>query len=130
MWEMILLLWSVPLALGFAMLIRLAEGSPPVDDKESQLLFGDTKEMTWSPWLILKFVALAVVFLIIGLFEELVLVNLGTFLLVVAPLMTGLAAIFLVARSLRSNSRENRVASRDSALSRARDRRSAGLFSR
>ena len=130
MWKIFLLLWSVPLAFGFVMLARVAEGSPPLNDKEWRLLFGDTKEMTLSPWLALKFAALAVVFFIIGFFEELVLVNMGSLSLIVVSLLTGLAAMLLLARSLRSESRKNRIAARNSARSRARDSHRAGLFSR
>ncbi len=129
MWKIIILLWSVPFALGVLMLARLAEGSPPLNDKESRLLFGDTKEMTLSPWLALTFVALAVVFFIIGFFEELILVNIGSLPLVVVSLMTGLAAILLLARCLRSESRKNRIAARNSAPSPARDSHSAGIVS-
>jgi hypothetical protein len=128
--KIIMLLWSVPLALGFVMLARLGEGSPPLNDKEWRLLFGDTKETTLLPGLALKLVALAVMFFIIGFFEELILVNIGSFSLVVVSLMTGLAAMLLLARCLRSESRENRIAARNSAPSRARDSRNAGLFSR
>jgi len=130
MWKIIMFLWSVPLALGVVMVARLAEGSPPLNDKEWRLLFGDTKEMTLSPWLALKFVALAVVFFIIGFFEELILVNIGSLALVIVSLMTGLAAMLLLTRCLRSESRENRIAAQNSAPSHARDSRSAGLFSR
>ncbi len=129
MWK-ILLLWFVPLAFGLVILVRLAEGSPPVSDEEWRLLFGDTREMAWSPWLALEFVALAVLFFIIGFFEGLVLVNFGPILLIAALLMTGFAAMFLLARCLRSHPREDRVVARDSAPSRAHDSHSAGLFSR
>ena len=130
MWKIMMLLWSVPIALGIVMLARLVEGSPPVSDKEWQLFFGDRKEMTWSPWLAVEFVALAVVFFIIGLFEGLVLVNLGSLSLAAAALITGLAAMLLVAGCLRFKSRKNQIASRDSAPYRARDNHSADLFSR
>lgn len=121
MWNMLMLLWAVPLVLWIVMLARLADGNPPITDKECHLLFGNTKEQTWSPWLAVEFVALTVVFFIIGVFEGLVLVNLGSLLLVVVPLMTGVAAMLLLAGCLRSASREKRVAARETALSRARD---------
>jgi len=121
MWKMIMLLWSVPLALGIVMLARLAEGSSPINNKEWQLFFGDTKDLTWSLWLGLEFIALAALFFMIGVFEGLVLVNFGSLWVVAAALMTGVAAMFLLAHCLRSASREKRIPARDSASSRARE---------
>ncbi len=121
MWEMIFFLWSVPLAFGIVVLARLADGNPPLTDKERQVLFGDTEERTWPPWLVVGFVALAVVFFAIGFFEGLVVANLGSFLMVATPLITGLAAIVLLAGCLRSASSGHRVAARNTVSSRARD---------
>lgn len=130
MWKIMMLIWSVPLTLGFVMLGRLAQGTPPLTDKERRLLFGDIKEMTWSPWLAIKFIVLAVVFFTAGFFDVFVLPSYGSLFLITVSLMTGLAATVLVGRCLHSKSREHRIAARDSVPSRAHENRRVHLFSR
>ena len=130
MWKIMMLIWSLPFGLGFVMLARLAQGSPPLTDKERRLLLGDTREITWSPWLAIKFIVLAVVFFIAGFFEVLVLGSFGSLFLILVSLMTGLAATLLVGRCLRTGTRKHRIAARNSAPSRARDGRRVHLFSR
>lgn len=109
MWTMLLLLWSVPLALGILVLARVAEGSPALSGNESQLFFGDSKDMTLSPWMALEFVVLALLFFILGIFEGLVLANFGALWLVVVPLLTALGAMLILAYCLRSAPRARPV---------------------
>jgi ABC-type Mn2+/Zn2+ transport system permease subunit len=130
MWKIMMLIWSLPSGLGVVMLARLAQGSPPLTDKERRLLFGDTNEMTWSPWLAIQFIVLAVVFFTIGFFEEFVLPSFGSLFLIVMSLMTGLVATLLVGRCLHTGTRKQRIAARNSAPSHARDSRRVHLFSR
>ncbi len=130
MWKMIVLLWLVPLALAVVMLARVAEGSPGVNDDEWRLFLGAKKEMSWSPWLTIGFAALAVVFFAIGFLEGLVLANFGPLAQVAALLMTGPAAMFVLALCLRSDSHGERIAAQASGRSRARESHSGGFFYR
>lgn len=130
MWTMLLLLWSVPLALGIFILARVAEGRPALKENESQLLFGDSKETTLSPWMAREFVVLALLFFILGFFEELVLANFGAIWLVVVLPMTALGAMWILAYCLRSASRTGRIPQRTAARVDAIQSRIANLFTR
>ena len=130
MWTMFLLLWSIPLALGILMLIRVADGVPAISEKERRLFLGDTDEMTLSFWVGLKFGLLAVAFFVVGIAEGIVLINIGSVWLVLVPLVTGLGAMLLLAQCLRSASSENRLPQQKAEQPRASKGRTAGIFSR
>jgi hypothetical protein len=130
MWKTIVFLWSVPFALGLMILSRVARGSPAVNDKELRFLFGDTKEMTVSFWMGLQFVVLSAVFFIAGVFEGLVLINVGGMWIVLAPLVTGLGAILFLVQWIRWGSREKRIAQQITARPYRRQSRTPVILSR
>ena len=130
MWKTIVFLWSVPFALGLVILSRVAHGIPAVNDKELRFLFGDTKEMTLSFWMGLQFVVLSAVFFIAGVFEGLVLINVGGMWIVLAPLVTGLGAILFLVQWIRWGSREKRISQRITARPYTRQSRTHGILSR
>jgi hypothetical protein len=130
MWTMLLFLWSVPLAAAILIFVRVAEGSPALTEHESELFLGDSKEITLSPWLVLEFVLIALIFFMLGVFEGLILANFGTAWSVVVPLMTGAAAMGMVAYRLRSAPHATRVTGTKTAPATARQNRVADLFTR
>ncbi len=130
MWEMILLLWLVPLVFAIVALARLADGSPSVTDDESRLFFGDNNEIHWSPWLLIAFLALAVVFFGVGFFEGLVVMNFGAFWIITAPIATAVAAIMLLRLCLRLASDQKRIPARETAQWLAHARRFTHFFYR
>lgn len=115
MWEIILLLWSIPLALGIVMLARVARGTSAVTEEERRLVFGDTKENTLSLWMGFKLAALAVLLFLVGVFQGLVLLNISSFWLVLVPLMTALGAMLILALCLRSGSSESGIPQQNTA---------------
>jgi hypothetical protein len=105
MWLLnILLLWLAPLTLGLVVFNRIDSGTPALTYNERQLLFDDTKVSEITPWLATKFAALAVIFLLIGLVEGVILPNLGFIWMALILLLTGGVATLLVAVCLRSGS--------------------------
>ena len=105
MWVInILLLWVVPLALGFLVLNRTATGAPALNERERQLLFDENKLSELTPWLAIKFAALAAIFFGIGIVEGIVLPNLPFVWRALVLLFTSGAATLLVALWLRSGS--------------------------
>ena len=130
MWTMLLLLWSVPLALGIFILARVAEGRPALKENESQLLFGDSKETTLSHWMALEFVVLGLFFFILGFFEAVVLANFGTIWSVAVLPTTALGAMWILAFCLRSAPRTGQIRQRKAALADAIQSRIANLFTR
>ena len=135
MWTIILLLWLIPLVLGILMLVRVADGTPVITEEERRLFFGEAEEMTLSLWVGLKFALISVLFFLVGLFEGLVLINLGPVWFVLVPLVTGLGAILLLQQLVRSASSEKqsieqRVSPRNTARSRASVSRARRMLSR
>jgi TctA family transporter len=135
MWTIILLLWLIPLALGILILVRAADGTPAITEEERRLFFGEAEEMTVSLWVGLKFALISVLFFFVGLFEGLVLINLGPVWFVLVPLVTGLGAILLLQQLVRSassekQSSEQRVSQRNTARSRASVSRARRMLSR
>jgi len=124
MWMILLLLWLLPLSLGIVLVGRSAGGIPVVSKNEWRFLFGDTKNLRLSIWMIPTFVILAVLFFFAGMVEGLVLTNLGSVLLVLVPLVTGLAAMVFSILWLRTGSREKPVRHHRAALSGALARHS------
>jgi hypothetical protein len=102
MWIMLILLWLIPVALGIVIAARIVGGLPPVSKNEWRALFGDTKDFKVSIWMALTFTTIAVVFFFIGVFEGLVLPNIGTYWLVLVPIFTGLATLLLLVICLRT----------------------------
>jgi hypothetical protein len=107
MWIILVLLWLLPVALGIVIAARVLGGLPAVNDHEWRALFRDTKDFKVSIWLGLTFTMLAIAFFFIGVVEGLVLPNIGSYWLVLVPLLTGLAAMLLVILCLRTGARQS-----------------------
>jgi hypothetical protein len=105
MWIMLVLLWLLPVALGIVIAARTLGGLPAVSAAEQHLLFRDTKEFKLSVWMALTLSICAIGFFFIGVLEGLVLTNIGTYWLVLVPLLTGVAAVLLVVLWLRLGAR-------------------------
>src|SRR5918993_2971506 len=107
MWIILVLLWLLPVALGIVIAARVLGGLPAVNKDEWRALFRDTKDFKVSIWMGLTFTTLAIVFFFIGVFEGLVLPNIGSYWLVLVPLLTGVAATLLVIFCLRTGGRHS-----------------------
>jgi hypothetical protein len=107
MWIILVLLWLLPVALGIVIAARVLGGLPAVNEDEWRVLFRDTKDFKVSIWMGLTFTTLAIVFFFIGVFEGLVLPNIGSYWLVLVPLLTGVAATLLVIFCLRTGGRHS-----------------------
>src|SRR6516225_8819105 len=101
MWKIIVLLWSIPLALGLVIVVRMVGGTPAISDKESRFLLGNHQEMTFSLWMGFKFGVVSVLFFVVGVVEGLALTNIGSAWLVSVPLVTGLGVILVLVRWVR-----------------------------
>src|ERR671922_219472 len=95
MWIMITALFLVPLAAGVMVLGRILGGKPALTPHEWRLI-GYNEEITLSLWMWIKFAVLVALFFILGVVEGLVVINFGPFWMVVAPLLTGIAAMLIV----------------------------------
>jgi hypothetical protein len=102
MWTVFLLLWSIPLMLGCVGLARASNGSAPLSAHERRLVFGRTQETRISIWMAVKFATLALVFFALGLLQGAVLLNFGVLWIMSAALLTGSAAIVMLALWVRS----------------------------
>jgi len=102
MWTVILLLWSMPLALGLVLLARIARGTPAVTERERELLFGRSREVVISLWLIIKFALLSLFLFFVGVAQGLILVNTNRTLLLLVPLVTAFSAMLFAACWVRS----------------------------
>jgi hypothetical protein len=114
------------------MLARVADGNAAVTEEESRLIFGDTddsKEMSLSPLMALKFALFATIFFGIGVLQGLVFVNFGPFWAAAVPLMTSVGAMLLLSYWVRSGARENRARG-DMVHSPPRQSRTARMLSR
>jgi hypothetical protein len=109
MWIMLLLLWTLPLSIAVIAAIRSAEGTPLLKANERKLLFDETKPTKLSPWMVIKFVGICVVFLLGGLLQGLLLPNMNIVLFVLVPLLTGGAAILALTVWIRSAPRGRRI---------------------
>jgi hypothetical protein len=99
-WKIIGLVWLIPLATGILLLTRVVRGRPALSVQEWPFFFGNTEEKSLSPRWWAKLGLFSLAFFTAGLVEGLIVINIGGWLLAV-PLITGLAAIFVVLRWLR-----------------------------
>ena len=106
MWHVILLLWSIPLALGVVLLARMMRNTPVVTDSERELLFGGGRKVQLSVWFGLKFAVLSVLLFFVGVAEGLLLINIGSVWMMLVPLVTTLGVMLVLAWWLRSASRD------------------------
>jgi hypothetical protein len=106
MWIILILLWLLPLSLGLVLCARVLGGLPAVSEHEWRALFRDRIDFKPSLWSALGFAVFAVMFFLLGVLEGVVLVNVGSYWLVLVPLLTGLAALLLVLFWLRTGIRE------------------------
>ncbi|HET8563619.1 MAG TPA: hypothetical protein VFM35_07095, partial [Candidatus Binatia bacterium] len=97
-------LFLVPLAVGLVILGRVLGGKPALTDRELRL-FGYNEDITLSLWMWLKFVVLVVLFFALGFFQGSVLINLGPFWRVLAPLFTGIGAMLILLQWLSGGGR-------------------------
>ncbi|MGH7796535.1 MAG: hypothetical protein ACREQ2_16835 [Candidatus Binatia bacterium] len=107
---MLLLLWSIPLALGLVALARAANGASMMSDSEWRLIFGQAKQTRLSVWMGIKFAVLAVIFFVIGLVHGAVLLNFGMAWIALASLLTASGAILLLVLWVRSGPSDSRRA--------------------
>ena len=122
MWTMIFLLWLIPIAIAVLVLVRTADGMPVLKENERELLFDETRDTEFGPWLALKFAALALVFSLLGLLQGIILPNLSSLWFVAGPLLTGTAAILVLIVWLRSApAHRRRFQNRTSPISRLAD---------
>ncbi len=109
MWIILLLLWLVPVSLGLVIAARLLGGLPAVSKDEWRALFRDRSDFKLSLTMGLSFTIFAVMFFFLGVLQGVVLINIGSFWLVLVPLFTGLAALLLVLLWLRTGARETPI---------------------
>ena len=109
MWIILILLWLVPVSLGLVLAARVLGGLPAVSKDEWRALFRDRSDFKLSLAMVLSFTIFAVMFFFFGALEAIVLINLGSFWLVLVPLLTGLAALLLVLLWLRTGARETPI---------------------
>ena len=125
MWKMIVLLWSVPLALCTVALVRLGRGESVLRDTERQFLFGNKKnekEVRLSGWLGAKLAVLSILLFLAGVFHGLVVVNVGSPWTLLLPVMTAVSVILLLLVWLRSALRNDSRAEQDTARDHAHRR--------
>ena len=109
MWKMIVLLWSVPLALCTVVLVRVGRGESLLRNTEREFLFGNKnneKEVRLSGWLGIKLAVLSLLLFLAGVFHGLVVVNLGSPWMLLLPLLTAVCLILLLLVWLRSASND------------------------
>ncbi|HEX2229021.1 MAG TPA: hypothetical protein VHM64_17945 [Candidatus Binatia bacterium] len=115
MWEMIVLLWSVPFALGTTALVRLGRGENVLRDAERQFLFGskNNKELRLSGWLGIKLAVLSILLFLAGVFHGLVVVNFGSPWTLLLPLLTASCVTLLLVVWLRAAASDDARAEQD-----------------
>ena len=123
---MLFLLWTFPLALAVLAAIRSADGTPLLKANERKLLFDETKITKLSPSMVVKFVAICVLFFIGGLLQGILLPNMNIGLFILVPLLTGGAAILALTLWIRSAPRGRRI--RRISLLRTRPSRIGDIF--
>jgi hypothetical protein len=107
MWKVIFFLWSIPIALGLVMLIRVIRETPAITEHERQLFFGGDTEPHLSPWLGVKIALLSIVLFFAGVLQGLILINIGFPWIFLAPVGTALAVMFILSWWFRSAANKN-----------------------
>jgi hypothetical protein len=109
MWIILILLWLAPVALGLVVAARVLGGLPAVSEDEWYALFRDRSDFKLSLAMVLSFTVIAMIFFFFGVLQGIVLLNLGSFWLVLVPLLTGFAALVLVLVWLRTGAPGSRI---------------------
>jgi len=109
MWIILLLLWLVPLTLALIIAARVLGGLPAVSQDEWHALFPYRSDFKLSLATVLSFTIFALMFFFFGVLQGIVLINIGSFWLVLVPLLTGFAALLLVLLWLRTGGRASRI---------------------
>ena len=109
MWIILILLWLVPLTLALVIAARVLGGLPAVSQDEWYALFRDRSEFKLSLAKVLSFTIFAILFFFLGVLQGIVLINIGSFWLVLVPLLTGFAALVLVLMWLRMGAGDSRI---------------------
>ena len=112
MWKVILLLWLIPAAAGLVISIRLARGMPPLAEHERVYFFGAGAEPSLSWWFGVKLALLAIVLFSVGLVHGLVVININSLWVMLAPLITTLTVMLILKWWLRSISVANSISQR------------------
>lgn len=108
MWIILILLWLAPVTLSLVVIARVLGGLPAVSRDEWYALFRDSNEFNLSFSMVLSFTFVAILFFFLGVLQGIVLINIGSFWLVLVPLLTGFAALLLVLVWLRMGARNSR----------------------
>ena len=131
MWKVILVLWSIPVALGIAMATRIGRGSPAMTEDVWRLFFAVDQEANLTLSLGIKLALLALLLFFVGMAQGLILVNLGLLWVVMVPLATTLGVILILTQWLRSASNNASFPQRhDAAQSHPTENRTPGRLSR
>ena len=109
MWIILILLWLLPVGLGLVIAARVLGGLPAVSEDEWYALFPERSDFNLSLAMVLSFVIFSMMFFFFGVLQGIVLINIGSFWLVLVPLLTGFAALALVLLWLRTGGRNSRV---------------------
>ena len=109
MWIILILLWLLPVGLGVVIAARVLGGLPAVSEDEWSALFPERSDFNLSLAMVLSFIIFSMMFFFFGVLQGIVLINIGSFWLVLVPLLTGFAALVLVLLWLRTGGRNSRV---------------------
>ena len=109
MWIILILLWLAPVTLALVIAARVLGGLPAVSQDEWYALFRDRSEFKLSLAMVLSFTIFAILFFFLGVLQGIVLINIGSFWLVLVPLLTGFAALVLVLMWLRTGAGDSRI---------------------
>jgi hypothetical protein len=101
MWLPVIMLWTVPVGLVALAWYRMTTGSRPFRPAEWRILFGRKNRIELTPWVALQFAIVGTVFFAVGLFEGVILPNLGATWSILAGLFTGTAAVLTMAIVIR-----------------------------
>jgi hypothetical protein len=109
MWIILILLWLAPVSLALVIAARVRGGLPAVTQDEWTALFRDRREFNLSLAMVLSFTIVAILFFFLGILQGIVLINIGSFWMVLVPLLTGFLALVLVLLWLRIGGRDSRI---------------------
>jgi hypothetical protein len=109
MWIILILLWLAPVSLALVIAARVRGGLPAVTQDEWTALFRDRREFKLSLAMVLSFTIVAILFFFLGILQGIVLINIGSFWMVLVPLLTGFLALVLVLLWLRLGGRDSRI---------------------
>jgi hypothetical protein len=95
------MLWTVPVGLVALAWYRMTTGSRPLRPAEWRILFGGKSRIELTPWVAFQFAVLGTIFFAAGLIGGVILPNLGAFWSILGGLITGTAAVLMMAIVIR-----------------------------